>query len=133
MLGIKKQFIKNMIKLEVVGNTPGKLQLYIAQIKKVEDDYKKYEPYAESGLSILQGIDKLQVDYEHGIATLHYNTNLLTPQKVYRWLQVLIDVGLDYYDDLKATWDKNGDEAANVEAVWQKMQPVLVATVKKVK
>ena len=38
MLGIKKQFIKNMIKLEVVGNAPGKLQIYVAQIKKIEDE-----------------------------------------------------------------------------------------------
>ena len=34
MLGIKKQLIKSMIKLEVVGNAPGRLQVYVAQIKK---------------------------------------------------------------------------------------------------
>ena len=104
MLGIKKQIIKNMIKLEVVGNTPGKLQIYIAQIKKVEDEYRKYEPYAVNGLSIMSGIEKLQVDYDKGVATIYYNTEVITAQKVYRWLQLLVDIGLDYYDDLKAKW-----------------------------
>ena len=53
MLGIKKQLIKSMIKLEVVGNAPGRLQVYVAQIKKVEDEYKHYEVYAKNAILLL--------------------------------------------------------------------------------
>lgn len=127
MLGIKKQFIKSMIKLEIVGNTPGKLQLYIAQIKKVEEAYKIYETYAEKALQLLKGVEHLQVDYEKGIATIKYNPEQVSVRKVYRWLQVMIDIGLDYYDGLKEIWEKQIDieESIKVDQLWKKMKPVL--------
>ena len=133
MLGIKKQFIKSMIKLEVVSNTPGKLQVYVAQIKKVEDEYKSYEPYAKKAITLLPGINNIAVDYDKGILTINYDPNQLTVQKVYNWLQVMIDVGIDYYDEIKAGWNMQGNEAEQVEKVWQKMQPVLLSQLSKIK
>ncbi len=133
MLGIKKQFIKNMIKLEVVSNTPGKLQIYVAQIKKVEDEYKRYETYAQKAITLMPGINNIDVDYDKGILTINYDSNQVSVQKVYNWLQVMIDVGIDYYDDIKAGWDMQGNEGENVEKVWQKMRPVLLSQLGKLK
>lgn len=127
MLGIKKQFIKSRIKLEVVSNAPGKLQLFIAQIRKIDDEYKVYETYAKNALLLLNGVENLQIDYQKGIATITYDTKLVDSQKIFRWLQVLIDVGVDYYDVLKENWDKqpNVDESIKVNQIWEKMQPIL--------
>ncbi len=133
MLGIKKQFIKNMIKLEVVANTPGKLQLYIAQIKKADDEYKKYQAYVERGIKLMKGIEDVQVDYEKGLLTIYYNPEVVSVQKVYKWLQVLVDIGIDYYDSLKASWDKNEDNDAQVELFWQKMKPILLTELTKLR
>lgn len=134
MLGIKKQFIKSMIKLEIVSNTPGKLQVYIAQIKKVEEDYKIYESYADMALRILPGVNRLEVDYDKGIATIFYDENKLTAQKLYKWFQILIDIGIDYYDEIKAAWEKDQttQEAIKVQQVWQKMKPILEKALVKV-
>ena len=127
MLGIKKQFIKSRIKLEVVSNAPGKLQLFIAQIRKIDDEYKVYETYAKNALLLLNGVENLQIDYQKGIATITYDTKLVDSQKIFRWLQVLIDVGVDYYDVVKENWDKqpNVDESIKVNQIWEKMQPIL--------
>ena len=133
MLGIKKQFIKSMIKLEIVGNTPGKLQVYVAQIKKVENDYKQYEYYAENAMMLLTGVQSLDVDYQKGIATIKYDPNVVDVQKVYKWLQVMIDIGINYYDELKSIWDKDGDESQKIEVIWQKMKPVLLAQLPKLR
>ena len=128
MLGIKKQFIKSMIKLEIVGNTPGKLQVYVAQIKKVEDEYKQYEYYAENAMRLLKGVESLDVDYQKGVATIKYDPNIADVQKIYRWLQAIIDIGINYYDELKSMWEGPGDETKKVEAIWQKM-PINKSTV----
>ena len=133
MLGIKKQFIKSMIKLEIVSNTPGKLQVYVAQIKKVEDEYKQYEYYAENAMMLLKGVESLDVDYQKGVATIKYDPSVVDVQKIYRWLQMMIDIGIDYYDELKLVWEKDGDEAQKVEAIWQRMKPVLLAQLAKLK
>lgn len=132
MLGIKKQFIKNMIKLEIVSNTPGKLQIYIAQIKKVEDEYKQYEYYAENAIRLLKGVESLDVDYQKSIVTIKYDPAIVSVQKIYKWLQVMIDIGIDYYDELKLIWEKEGDEGRKIEAIWQKMRPILLVQLRKI-
>ena len=127
MLGIKKQFIKSMIKLEVVSNTPGKLQIYIAQLKKIEDEYKIYENYAENAIMLLNGVENLQVDYPKGIATITYDPNVVNAQQIYRWFQIMIDIGIDYYDEIKDYWEKspNVDEGVKVDTIWRRMKPIL--------
>ena len=77
--------------------------------------------------------DHIAVDYDKGILTINYDPNQLTVQKVYNWLQVMIDVGIDYYDEIKAGWNMQGNEAEQVEKVWQKMQPVLLSQLSKIK
>ena len=132
MLGIKKQFIKSMIKLEVVGNAPGKLQIYVAQIKKIEDEYKHYEYYGKNAISLLKGVQDLEVDYQKGIVTIKYDSTKVNAQQIYKWLQVIVDIGVDYYDELKAIWEKEGDEDQKVEEIWQRMRPILVKALIKI-
>lgn len=132
MLGIKKQFIKSMIKLEVVGNAPGKLQIYVAQIKKIEDEYKHYEYYGKNAISLLKGVQDLEVDYQKGIVTIKYDSTKVNAQQIYKWLQVIVDIGVDYYDELKAIWEKEGDEDQKVEEIWQRMRPILVKALTKI-
>lgn len=131
MLGIKKQLIKSMIKLEVVSSSPGKLQIYVAQIKKVEDDYKHYEAYAKHAIELLKGVQDLDVDYTKGIVTIKYNPEEVNSQRIYKWIQIMIDIGIDYYDELKPMWEAEGDEDQKVEAIWQKIRPVLVSAMTK--
>lgn len=133
MLGIKKQFIKSMIKLEIVSNTPGKLQVYVAQIKKVEDEYKQYEYYAENAMLLLKGVESLDVDYQKGVATIKYDADIVDVQRIYKWLQMMIDIGIDYYDELKPMWEKEGDEAQKIEGIWKKMKPVLLVQLAKLR
>lgn len=133
MLGIKKQFIKSMIKLEIVGNTPGKLQIYVAQIKKVEDEYKQYEYYAENAIRLLRGVESLDVDYQKGVVTIKYNPEVVDVQKIYKWLQMMIDMGIDYYDELKPMWEKEGDETQKIEAIWQRIRPALLVQLTKLR
>ena len=127
MLGIKKHLIKSMIKLEVVSNTPGKLQIYIAQLKKIEDEYKIYENYAENAIMLLKGVENLQVDYPKGIATITYDPNVVNAERIYRWFQVMIDIGVDYYDEIKGYWEKtpNIDEGVKIDTIWRRMKPIL--------
>ena len=133
MLGIKKQFIKSMIKLEIVSNTSGKLQVYVAQIKKVEDEYKQYEYYAENAMLLLKGVESLDVDYQKGVATIKYDVGVVDVQRIYKWLQMMIDIGIDYYDELKPMWEKEGDEVQKVEEIWKKMKPVLLVQLAKLR
>lgn len=131
MLGIKKQLIKSMIKLEVVGNTPGTLQIYVAQLKKVEEEYKHYQIYAERAILLLKGVQDLDVDYMKGVVTIKYDSDIVNAQQIYKWVQVMIDLGIDYYDELKAIWEKDGDDDKKAEEIWQRVKPALMTAIAK--
>ena len=130
MFGIKKQFIKNMIKLEVVSNTSGKLEIYISQIKKIEDMYKVYEIYANKAMMLLDGVKSVDVSYDRGLLIINYDETKLNPRQVYGWLQTMVDVGIEYYDEIKQNWNKNAEESKEVEKIWNKMQPILISKLK---
>ena len=45
----------------------------------------------------------------------------------------MIDIGIDYYDELKPMWEKDGDESQKIEAIWKKMKPILLAQLVKLR
>lgn len=138
MFGIKKQLIKNAIKLEVVQSTPGKLVIYVAQIKKLEEEYKKYVPYAVEGIKFLEGIQNVTVDYEKGLVNIKYDIDKVSAQKIYKWLNALVNRGVDEYENVKKQFPKEDFETdkldENVEKIWQLVvKPALLSEVQKIK
>lgn len=138
MFGIKKQLIKNAIKLEVVQSTPGKLVIYVAQIKKLEEEYKKYVPYAVEGIKFLEGIQNVTVDYEKGLINIKYDIDKVSPQKIYKWLNALVNRGVDEYENVKKQFPKEDFETdkldETVEKIWQLVvKPALLSEVQKIK
>lgn len=120
MFGLKKQFIKSFIKLEIVSNTPGELKLYIAQISQVEEPFKAYEHYGVTAVKLLLGIRDIKVNYDEATVTIKYNTDRLSAQQIYKWLETLIDITIENLDFIK----KYGE--TDVEYVWNKMEPILI-------
>lgn len=138
MFGIKKQLIKNAIKLEVVQSIPGKLVIYVAQIKKLDEAYKKYFPYVEEGIKFLKGIESVMVDYEKGLVSIKYDTDEVSAQKIYHWLTALVNRGVDEYEDVKKQFSKADFEEdkldQTVEKIWQQVvKPALLTEVQKIK
>ncbi len=119
MFGLKKNLIKSMIKVEIISNEPGELKLYAKQIADVDDEYKVYEHFVLDALKILGGIKKVNVDYDKALVTIMYNSSEVTAQQIYKWIDILVDISLDYKDFIKDNWENN------VNIVWAKMKPIL--------
>lgn len=120
MFGLKKHFIKSMIKIDVVNNIPGSLTLHAAQISQVEDEYKSYEHFAIDALKLLKGINSVKVDYENGLVTIKYNNEIVTAGDIQNWIDAIVDVVIDNKDFIKDNWEKD------VNLVWDKMKPILL-------
>ena len=74
----------------------------------------------------------LDVDYDKGIINIKYDVTKTNAQQVYKWLQVIVDIGIDYYDELKVIWEKDEDEDQKVEEIWQRMRTVLTKALAKI-
>ena len=119
MFKFKKNLIKSMIKIEVVGNTPGELKLFIKQIMEIEDEYRSYERFVISAIKKLSGIQNINVDYDRGIVTINYNQNMLTVSRIQAWIDILVDITIENKDFIKDNWEKD------VEQVWSTLNPIL--------
>ena len=127
MFGLQKNLIKSMIKIETISNEPGELKLYAKQIADVEDEYKIYEHFVLDALKLLGGIKGVKVDYDRALVTIMYDENEVSASQIYRWIDILVDISLDYKDFIKDNWEKD------VNMVWAKMKPILEKRVMEVK
>ena len=105
MFGLKKQLIKSFIKLDVVENKPGLLKIQILKLSDLDKKYRTYEGYVLESIKCLEGIQEATIDYTRSIIVIGYNQHMLTPQKIYRWMQVLLDVSVENLELIQRYWE----------------------------
>ncbi len=121
---LKKQLIKNFIKLAVIKNEPGILMLQVTHLSKLSDKYKVYENYVIQAVQMLGGTGEVLVDYKKSAVTINYNVQSVTAQKIYNWVQVIIDVALNNLEFI----EKYGED--QTEYTVQKLKEVLLKKIK---
>lgn len=127
MFGLKKHLIKSMIKIEVVENKPGILKLRTPQIIDLDEEYRVYDHFGVEAIKLLNGIETINVDYNSQIITITYNANVVTAPEIFKWIDIVIDVGLDYKDFIKDNWE------TKLDYVWDKMKGILEKKLETVK
>ncbi|MDF2876918.1 MAG: hypothetical protein K0S30_14 [Clostridia bacterium] len=124
MFGLKKQLIKNLIKFNVVENNSGLLKIQIERLSEIDNQFKAYEEYAAEAVKLLKGVEKVTIDYDKNTISISYDVNTTTAQKIYSWLQVILDVVLDNLEFIQ----KYGE--THTEDVRQRLNEVLKRKVK---
>lgn len=95
MFGLKKQLIKSFVNIKVVGNKPGELIIQSNALSNIGQEFNQYDIYVKDLVKLLDGIEDVSANYNNNTVTIKYNTNKLTPQKVVRWIDTMIDVAID--------------------------------------
>jgi len=95
MNALKKQWIKSVIKLTVIGNKPGVLKMHVAKLSELDKKFKVYDKYMIEGLKLLNGVLDIRIYYQENIIAVIYNEKIVAAQKIYKWMQVILDVALD--------------------------------------
>ena len=95
MNGLKKQFIKSFLKLTILENKPGILKIQMAKLSGLDTKYRVYERYVARAIKLLGGIEDIDIVYETNSITVHYNEQAITAQKIYNWIQEILDVVLN--------------------------------------
>ncbi len=125
MFGLKKQLIKSFIKLSVIENKPNSLKIRINKLEDLAPEYRMYEKEIIEAIRLLQGIEEVAVSFEEGVITIKYNDQKLSPQTIFYWLQLIIDVGLDNFEFIEQYAEKD------IERVRNYLRPILESKVQK--
>lgn len=107
MKGLKKQLVKSFINLRVVSNVPGEIVIQSNAIAKIGEEFQGYDKQAKSLAFLLEGIEEVDVDYKTNKVKIKYDTNKLTPKKVLRWVEIMIDVAIDYLEVIQQYGETN--------------------------
>lgn len=113
-MSLKKQIIKNYIKMQLLNNEPGKLHLKMANLASLNKDYVEFAPYVYEAIKMLKGVDDIQVDFNTGEVIVLYSDRL-KPEQIIRWINVIIDTAIDYMDFIASNW--NSDQNLVIEKI----------------
>ena len=118
---LQKQLVKSFLKFNVIENKPGLLRLQVGKTVEIADKYKVYEPYIISALRLLNGVESVDVSYETGVITIEYDIFNTNVSEIDKWMRVVLDTILDYYDLIKQYGETQIEQVAKkIEGVLQK-------------
>ena len=103
-MSLKKQLIKNYIKMQLMSSTPGELHIKIGNLPNINKDYYEFTPYVYEFIKILDDIKDIKVNFSTGEVTILYAPEV-QPQKIIRWINTVLDVAIDHMDFISAKWD----------------------------
>jgi len=119
MNALKKQWIKSVIKLTVIGNKPGVLKMHVAKLSELDKKFKVYDKYMIEGLKLLNGVLDIRIYYQENIIAVIYNEKIVAAQKIYKWMQVILDVALDNLEFIEQ------HDETKAETIIKKLEEVL--------
>ena len=121
-MSLKKQIIKNYIKMQLLSNEPGKLHLKMANLASLSKDYVEFAPYVYDAIKMLKGVDDIEVNFNTGEVIVLYSDRL-KPEQIIRWINVIIDTAIDYMDFIASKW--NSDQNLVIDKINQTLSQKL--------
>lgn len=119
MNALKKQFIKSVIKPTVIENKPGVLKIRIAKLSELDKNFKIHDRYMIEAFKLLNGVETVSVNYEQNLLIISYNEQSVSAQKVYSWMQLILDITLDNLEFIEQCGE------THTEDVIQKLEEIL--------
>ena len=122
-MSLKKQLIKNYIKMQLLSNMPGELHIKIGNLPNLNKEYMEFVPYVYDALKLLEGVNDVQANFETGEVIILYS-QVLKPEQIIRWINILIDTAIDHMDFIAAKWEVDRDQVINTlnQALANKLQ-----------
>lgn len=107
-MGLKKQLIKNYIKMQLISSKQGELHIKIGNLPNLSKEYYEFAPYVYQFVKLQDGIQDIKTDFSTGEVTIFYSP-ILQPQQVIRWINTVLDVTIDHMDFIAGKWDTDRD------------------------
>ncbi|MBV4432741.1 hypothetical protein KM803_15675 [Clostridium tyrobutyricum] len=107
MIDLKKYVLKHFTKIKVIRSAPGRIRLKLASSAKFPKQSSKYMHYLEEAITMLDGVDKVTFNNVIGTILIEYNINIVYEAKILKWMDTIIETGIDNFDLIKNYGAKN--------------------------
>lgn len=107
MLKITKQVLKKLVKFKVSRSMPGRIRLRSNAPSNLYKQVELYNDYLERAILMLPGIEKVELNYTIGTALIIYDVEKTYEDKILKWINKIIDTGLENVDTITEYSDEN--------------------------
>ena len=111
---ITKELLKRLVKFKVTRSIPGRVRLKASAPSSSYKQAEVYDDYLQRAILLLPGIEEVEINYTIGTALIKYDVNKTYEGKILKWINKIIDVGLDNSDMISEYSDNNLEYVENV-------------------
>ncbi len=112
MINIREGILRCNLKPRVESDLPGRLRMLFPHCAMLPDSIGPYLHYVEDVLKLLPGIHTVRVNARIGSVLVLYDQAVCTTRQVLRWVDIIVDTGIEIAHELEGTGIKNEADIA---------------------
>ncbi|MGO1469157.1 MAG: HMA2 domain-containing protein [Tissierella sp.] len=98
MFKITRKILKKMVEFKVSRSIPGRMRLKSKAPENIYKEAENYDRYLKRAILLLDGIEKVEFNYQIGTALIQYDIEKTYESKILKWINKIIEVGLKNQD-----------------------------------
>lgn len=111
-MSLKKQLIKNYLKMQLISSMPGELRIKVTNLPKLSQEYLEFAPYVYEFVKLKDGIKDVKANFATGEVAIYYNSSM-QPQEIIMWINTIMDIAIEQMDMIADKWDTDREQVIN--------------------
>ena len=114
MIDLQESLIRRCLRPKVECDLPGRLRLRFARHALLPEEAKPYLHYVEDVLKLLPGVHTVRLNPRIGTILVLYAPEAASARQILRWVDIVVDTGLEIAREIKADDEISEDDLAEV-------------------
>lgn len=114
MISIREGILRCNLKPRVESDLPGRLRMIFPRYALLPDSAMPYTHYVEDVLKLLPGVRTVRVNTRIGTVLVLYDQAVCTTRQILRWVDIVVDTGIEIAQELESAESKNEKDIASV-------------------
>ena len=114
MINIREGILRCNLKPRVESDLPGRLRMIFPRYALLPDSAMPYIHYVEDVLKLLPGVRTVRVNTRIGTVLVLYDQAVCTTRQILRWVDIVVDTGIEIAQELESAESKNEKDIASV-------------------
>ena len=114
MISIREGILRCNLKPRVESDLPGRLRMIFPRYALLPDSAMPYIHYVEDVLKLLPGVRTVRVNTRIGTVLVLYDQAVCTTRQILRWIDIVVDTGIEIAQELESAESKNEKDIASV-------------------
>lgn len=114
MINIREGILRCNLKPRVESDLPGRLRMIFPRYALLPDSARPYIHYVEDVLKLLPGVRAVRINARIGTVLVLYDQTVCTTSQILRWVDIVVDTGIEIAQELENAESKNEKDIASV-------------------